>query len=399
MEHADEFAGRHDIVDVADAIVLEFGAGGLVLLGLAGHDRDDDQVLRVDADLLGVVGLGDRAEHLLGRLAGRGDVEQVGVVVLEEVDPARAAGGENRQVLARLHAFDELVALLHDREVGREVGVEDLVEAEGAETGYELARDGFARLESEFLADGDANRRGGLDDDGLGGVVEGRPDLLDVGDADDGADRADVDALAAEGAGAVGQRNHRGRADLGGETAAVAGEGADGLDLVADGLAAAAHDALVEVAHDGRGLVDREGVGLALELDLADAELGGELLEFALLVLGAGEAGLGVVGEEKLEDGAAGVAGALRIRPDLHVVGDRGGAGRREDLARAADAGGLDKAEAAGGGLVGHAAADIRTVAEGRDLDVELLGGIENRRAGGNRDLKAVDFDCDVSHC
>ena len=296
----------------------ELGARGLVLLRLAGHDGDDDQVLGLHADLLGVVALGDRAEHLLRALAGARDVQQVREVVLEEVDPARAARGEDRQarLLLRvgvglagplelevlLHAADELVALLHDGEVGGEVGVEHLVEPEHAERGDELAGDRLARLEAELLADRDADRGRGLDDDRLLRVVDRGHDLLGVADAHDGPDGADVDALAAEGAGAVRERDHRGGADLGGEAAAVAGERADGLHLVADGLAAAAHDALAQVAHDRGALVHRIRVALALVGDLADAELGGEPLQLALLVLGAGEAVLRVVREEQLHE-------------------------------------------------------------------------------------------------
>ncbi len=50
-----------------------------------------------DAHLLGVVGLGQRAEHLLRRLAGGEVGQHVGIEVLHVVDPARGAAGEHGQ--------------------------------------------------------------------------------------------------------------------------------------------------------------------------------------------------------------------------------------------------------------------------------------------------------------
>ena len=87
-------------------------------------------------------------------------------MMLEEVDPARAAAREDREVLAALHALDQLMTLFHDREVGAEIRVEDAIEAEAVEGGDHLA--GAVILADrmpEFLADGRADRGGGLDDD------------------------------------------------------------------------------------------------------------------------------------------------------------------------------------------------------------------------------------------
>ena len=46
-----------------------------------------------------------------------------GIELLQEVDPARRAGGDHRQ-RAFLEPREELVGLLDDRQVGAEVGVE-----------------------------------------------------------------------------------------------------------------------------------------------------------------------------------------------------------------------------------------------------------------------------------
>ena len=108
-----------------------------------------------------------------------------------------------------------------------------------------------------------------------------------------------------------------------------------------------------------------------------------QLLQFAVLVLRAREARLRMVREQELEDRAAGLERAQRVRPDLDAVTrNRGRARRDEDLAGAADAGRLDEAETAGGGLVRRAAADVRAVAQRRDVDVQLIRRIKDGGAG-----------------
>ena len=127
--------------------------------------------------------------------------------------------------------------------------------------------------------------------------------------------------------------------------------------------------------------------GLNADADLTDAEVLGESLKLADAVAGAGGAIGRVVGEEKLDDGAAGFAGGGGVGLDDHVGTHREGAARLEH-ALLLD---LDKADSAGahGGQVGM-------VAEGGDLDAGLLGRLKDGHAGGRRDLLAVDGDCEL---
>ena len=92
--------------------------------------------------------------------------------MLDEVDPSGAAAGKDGQVFAFLDALDDLVALFHNGEVSGEVGVEDFVESESAETGDQFSGHRDARFESELLTDRDADSRSSLDDDSLGGIVD-----------------------------------------------------------------------------------------------------------------------------------------------------------------------------------------------------------------------------------
>ena len=395
VEHLGELTGGEDDIDVADAVAGELGTGGLVLLGEAGHDGDDDEVFRLDAGLLAVVALGDGAEHLLRGFGGGGHVGEFGELVFEELDPAGAAAGEDREILVLLHAFDQLGALFHDGEVGGEVGVEDLVRAEHLQGGDHLAGADGAGFHAEGLADGDTDGRSGLEDYGLGLVVECAPDVVLVVDLGEGADGARLDALAAEDALGIGELLEAGGSDDGVESAADAGEDADGLDVVAGVFAAAAHDAFVKVAADGGAALVQFVRGLlALVLQIVDAELFGDLLEFAVQVLRAGEAILRVVRKEQVEDGAARVDGAERVGVDDHAFHDGGAAGGRQ-VGALFD---LDDANAAGAASVLDVEGIHLEMAESRDFDIEFFRGFEDGGTGLDSDGFVVDGKIDDAH-
>ena len=228
----------------------ELGALGLELLGGAGHDRDDDQVLAVDAELGGQDVLGQRAEHLLGAAAGGEIGQQVGEVLLGEFHPAGAAACELGEVFAFGLAGEELVGFLDDGEVGGEAGVVDGVEAHALEGGDDAAGHGGVVGHAEGLADGDADGGGDLNDDGLGGVGQGVPDGFEFGGGGEGAGGADAGALAAVDALDLAHGLVEGGED--GRLVAAVGEvnRADALNLVAEADAVAAEHALVGVADD-----------------------------------------------------------------------------------------------------------------------------------------------------
>ena len=59
-------------------------------------------------------------------------------------------------------AFEKFAGFFHDRQVGGELGVEDIIEAELAKGGDQFAFHVPARLEAERLADGGPHGRGEL---------------------------------------------------------------------------------------------------------------------------------------------------------------------------------------------------------------------------------------------
>ncbi len=171
-----------------------------------------------------------------------------------------------------MQAEEQFGSLLDDRQIGGEVGVEDLVETAAAQGGVELEGEGLAGGQAETLADGRPRAGGGLDDDVTLGVVDGGPDV--VGDVLglQRPGRAAIAALPAVDADHVGQR----LLDEGGDAGAIAAvdglQHADLLQVDTGADAAAAEDALVDVALDGvaRG-VDLVARGLqvaeAVEID------------------------------------------------------------------------------------------------------------------------------------
>ena len=152
LDHSAELSRGQRVVNIRIAGRRLIVALGLELLRRAGHDAYNDDILRVDAHLLGIPGLGYRAGHLLGRFAGREVIEHIGVVMLAVFYPSGRAGGYHREHAAVLDSAEELVCLFDNREVCAEVGVKDLVEAETSERRDHLALNIGADVHSEALA-------------------------------------------------------------------------------------------------------------------------------------------------------------------------------------------------------------------------------------------------------
>ena len=215
------------------------------------------------------------------------------------------------------------------------------------------------------------------------GLVQRLPDLVDLVLFGDGADRADGRALAALHAGHGVQIVVERRADHRLEAAVLREQGPDVLRLQADAHAAAALDALAAVAHQGgrRGVDPLAGL-LAVVGDLADAQLGGQRLQLAVLAAVAGLALAVVLREQQFDHRAAGLADAAGVGQHLHALGGRHGAGG-DQVSRPFD---LDHAHAAGADRL-----QPFDEAQRGDADAGLLRGRQNRRALGHFDGDVVD--------
>lgn len=63
FDHLGQFAGCQDCVDIRHRAVFHFRTGDLELLGCAGHDRNNEDVARLKAGLLGKPGLDQGTQH------------------------------------------------------------------------------------------------------------------------------------------------------------------------------------------------------------------------------------------------------------------------------------------------------------------------------------------------
>ena len=282
----------------------------------------------------------------------------------------RAAGGGERLLPARGHQH---LALAHERlgdalvDVDVLVGVAalvaqpavvDLVVVAGEHAHHALVADG--ELDVALGGAERADRPGALD------VPRARAEA--VGARGERADRAQLDDVAAERGDVrmpVERPDEAVRAALEQDQLVVLG------DLLREAHAAVAEDAALAVDRHQRRQLERL-LEVALGLDEArgaGAPAVGDVLQRALAALVADGAVERVVDEQELDDGALGVVHALGLGVDDHAVLDRGRAGGLQ-LRDALD---LDQAHAArADGL-----AQLRLVAEDRDLDVAVLGGVD----------------------
>ena len=225
----------------------------LELFGNAGHDGYMENVFRFHTDFIRQVALDQCAEHLLGRLAGGQMGQLVGVVVLHMLDPTRTAGGQHGQHAAVLQPVNQLRALLHDGNVGREIGIVGIATQSLHGCGN-FAGDICSGFQAKLLAEGILDGRSHLPDYGLLRVIQCIHNPLYGALFRQRRHGTDLDALAAVDAGSGGQ----GHILLGaGITVTGFGIGvhlvnANLLHLVADCDAAAAGNALVHVANHGR---------------------------------------------------------------------------------------------------------------------------------------------------
>jgi len=189
-------------------------------------------------------------------------------------------------------------------------------------------------------------------------------------------------ALAALDAGALAELDVGGGRDASLLSAPEELDRPDVLHVLADLHAASAANALVGVENEGaRRCVDRTAPYFLGERLLADAELGGEALELALLVARAGQAVVRVGGEDKFDD-------RLPRRYQLGVVGDdihalvhrrAACADQFRALAVLYDANSASRPRL-----------EIVVYAEGGDLHLDLARGYEDRGALGHLDWNAV---------
>ena len=219
--------------------------------------------------------------------------------------------------------MEELAALLHNGQVGSEVGVEHIVKAQPAQGGGHALHGGLLPGQTEGLAPGGAHGGGHLDHGDLVRVGQGGEHLHGVVPLPQAAGGAVGDALAAQGAVRVLHDPVSRHVDHGAPAGAGYVPDAQRLHLVAHLDAAHTLDALVIVVIQGEG----GGPGppqapgqLGLIVDLHDAQIVGDGLQLAVAAAHAGGTLAVVLGQDELHVDAPGGAHPGGVGVDHHAL-------------------------------------------------------------------------------
>ena len=386
LDQARQFAGGNRIIHIRIAVHRELFPLALEFLGQARHDGNHHQVLARDAHLLCPIGLGDGAEHLSRRLGRRRIVQQVRILVFKEIHPGRAAGshdGELHALIPTQEGFQPLQDLrpfFHNGQVGREIRIENMVEAQEPEGGGHLSGDDAARCHAEFLSERHAHGRGRLGDHHLLRIAEIFQQPVRIVPLRQGAGRTNRHALTT--VGTVGFLEHpvKSRGDGGIESPADSPEHPHRLHLVAHAFAAAAKDAFVHVAGNGGRLFFLARGLLALVGHPPDIEPGNQFLEFAVIALWTGQAVVRMIGQNQFGYGFAGAYDTGGIGSDHHTFRNHRRTGRSQVTASLH----FHDTDAARSGSILHAGAFEVDMAQGRNPDADGCSRIQHRRPLGH---------------
>ncbi len=322
-QHAAKLArGEHHINIGAGAGGVHVFVGAFCLLGHAGHDGYHGDLARVDLQQFGPVVLGDGAEDLLGRFRGGKVAHQLRVAGLKEAHPPGAARGEHGLAGVLLQVVQQFGAFFHDGHVGREVGVEDVVEAQRAHGGNHAAHRCLFVGKAQRFGPGGADGGRDLGDDdalGVGDKAGNRARVVAGGKRAAGAVR---DALAAQRAGGLGNILAAGGPNVG------LGAGASGLPHVevlhlgAHAYAAHAVDALAGIAHQGEvggafGMVVFKRIGA-----VGHVQRHGIVLQKAVAVAHAGSAARAMVRQDERHGFPARGDDARAVGGNHHALGN-----------------------------------------------------------------------------
>ena len=81
------------------------------------HHTDTNDIFRVNAHLLCIVGLCHRPEHLLRRFTAWQVIQKIREVMLTVFHPSRRTRGHHRQYSAVFHPVKEFMCFFHDRQI------------------------------------------------------------------------------------------------------------------------------------------------------------------------------------------------------------------------------------------------------------------------------------------
>ena len=385
LDHAGKLTGGESNVNVCDAFAC---CGHIIslylkLLSGTGHNGYYKDILGVVAHLVCPVGLDERAAHLLRRLAGGEVTDELGVVVLAELDPSGRAGGDHRKGAAVLYSVKKLGSLFNDGKVCCGVGVKYLFKADSAQSRNHLALYVSADRHTEALTESCTDRRSGLHYNVLGRIGESIPYLVGIVLLNESAGRTYSGTLTAGDTGSRAEIHVEGLTDAGVDTTVVSTDYGYVL-LVTNSYTSTAENTLVVISYEVGGRIVKLIGGLeAVECVLINTVLTAELLELAVGASYAGKTAHIVGGEDELKSGLTSRSYLCGIGLDLHTLGY--GVYTRGN--KSASAGSFNYTDTACADLI-----LFFHIAEGRDLYTCCARSLENGCALGYAYSNTVNF-------
>ena len=323
FNHSYQFLRGENEVDELFIVLYQLGTLCLCLLSGAGHNSNGIELLILEL-------LADKStEHFHRRTAGGNLRHQMGIGVLNVLDPAGAARGEHRQLLAGVELVKELSGLFHNGKVSGKGSVEYVINTHALESGGNLAHNRLSCGDAELFANAYANCGSNLNCNFLAAVVDCLPHIGDIVLNGDSTGGADCRALTTA--------NALGFCQLLAETAgyecikaAVAEvDSADVLNLGANSYALAAENALAGITNDrGGGVINRLFAVFNREANFLNTIALCVFLKLALAGLIAGSAFGSVACKQELNQRLAVLAKLCGVGLNDHAVfGNHGAAG------------------------------------------------------------------------
>ena len=215
MQELAQFAGCQHIIDIRNVSGCHFRTVAFKFFSRAWHDRDADNLCRIDLFTFCKVALDDSAHHLLRALAGRQIRNQVGIELFHKLDPARRTACEHWQDTALRYPLREFGSLFHNGQVRGKGCIEHAGKSDPAKRSDHFPVDILSRFHTKLLRQADRDGRGVLYNHHFFRVGECSHHFIDIGMFRKSAGRADNNALSAIDAGGNIQSLVKRSADIG----------------------------------------------------------------------------------------------------------------------------------------------------------------------------------------
>ena len=387
LNHSGKFARGDRNINIGNTCCALILATDFKFLCGTGHNRNADNVLRINIILFGIVGLKNSTKHLLRRFAGRKMRKHLGEIMLAILDPTGRARSDHRQNTAVLNTLDQFIGFFHNGKVGGNIGIKDLIKAQLLKSGYHLAFHIGADRHIKGFTQSYTDGRSHLNNNMLGGIRHCFPNLIGIILFSQRAGGASHNTLTAGYARSQTQTIIESRADVGGETALVCTNNRDTLPFIANRYATAAKDTFIIIAnHMDGGIINIECINIAIEcIFLIHAIFIAKTLQFARTGTNAGKTLLIVIGKDQFQRLLSCLLHHRAMGVYLHSLGNRKYASGNQTAHTVYSV--FNNADTASTDRI-----DLFQKAQSRNINIIHSGSFQNRCTGRYADGNAIDL-------